>query len=76
MAFGEPNIETTEHVSAALSAIRGRVRILAARLRMHLTDDDVAELEGILDDTERIQAYIASLRGRLSEDYLIRIGKN
>ena len=76
MAFGERRIDTIDDIAAALSATRGRVVILAVRLRMHLTEADVAELEGILDDADRIQAYTAELRGRLSREYLVRIGKN
>jgi len=76
MAFGERRIDTIDDITAALSATRGRVVILAARLRMHLTEADVAELEGILDDADRIQAYTAELRARLSREYLVRIGKN
>lgn len=75
MAFGEPRIDRIDDANAALSSIRGRVRLLAARLRMHLADDDVAELEGILDDCDRAQGYWLDTRSELSTDYLKRIGR-
>jgi hypothetical protein len=75
MAFGEPRIDRMDDGNAALSSIRGRVRILAERLRMHLTEEDVAELIGIIDDCDRAQTYWLDARAVLSSDYLRKIGR-
>lgn len=73
--FGEPRLDAIDDASAALSSVRERVRILAARLRMHLDEDDVAELLGILDDCDRAQSHYLRARSTLSRDYLTRIGR-
>lgn len=75
MQFGEPRIDRIDDANAALSSARGRLRILAARLRMHLTDEDVDELEGLLDDIDRAQQYWLDARAVLSDDYLRLIGR-
>lgn len=75
MAFGEPRIDAVEDASGWLSSIRGRVRILAARLRMHLNDDDVAEMQGIFDDCDEVLAILSVMRAEYSMDYAARIGK-
>lgn len=67
MAFGESRLDTIDDASAALSSARGRVRILAARLRMVLTDEDVDELWGLLADLDRAHAHWLSVRASLSE---------
>ena len=67
MPFSENAIITTiEHCMGARSAIHGAVRILAARLRLELTDDDVRELQIILDAADRMHAYHLHIRAELS----------
>lgn len=73
--FGEPRLDAIDDASAALSSVRERVRILAARLRMHLDEDDVAELLGILDDCDRAQSHYLRARSQIAREYRIKIGR-
>ena len=75
MALGEPRIDRIDDANAELSSVRGRVRLLNARLRMLLTEEDVAELEGIIDDIDRAQDYWLEVRAQLSTDYLRRMNR-
>ena len=74
MAFGDPRLDTIDDISALLDTIQERVLILGVRRRMDLTRDDVNELEGIVLDTEKIHGMVLSLRGKVSAEYLERIG--
>ncbi len=67
MPFSEnATISAIEHCAGARSAIHGAVRILAARLRLELTEDDVRELQIILDAADRMHAYHLQIRADLS----------
>lgn len=67
MPFAEnATIAAIDDCGAARSAIHGAVRILAARLRLELTEDDVRELQIILDAADRMHAYHLQIRAELS----------
>lgn len=59
-------IATIEHCMGARSAIHGAVRILAARMRLELTEADVRELQIILDAADRMHRYHLQIRAELS----------
>ena len=75
MLFGSPGLNAIDDASAALSKARARVRLIAARLRMVLTDDDCDELEALLEDLDRAQAYGLIARAELNDAYWQRIGR-
>jgi hypothetical protein len=64
-----PTIGAIDDISAALSAIRESVVILATRGRGKLNGDDLDELERILAAAERIQEYHLALRAPISAAY-------
>ncbi len=63
-----------DNTSAALSAIRESVVILAARWRDDFNDYDLDELQRILDACDRIQDYHLIVRRVMSEEYQDRLG--
>lgn len=62
-------IGAIDDISAALSAIRESVLILAVRRRDELTEADAGELQRILDAADRIQEYHLLFRAGLSRQY-------
>lgn len=74
MAFGEPRLDLIDDISALLDSIQERVVIVAARQRMNLTKRDVAELEGIDQETREIHKMVLRLRKQVNAEYLVRIG--
>jgi hypothetical protein len=55
-------IGTIDDVSAALSAQREVVAVLAARWQYEFSDSDFDELQRLLDACDRIQEYVLSIR--------------
>lgn len=64
-----PTIAAIDDISAALSAMRESVLILAQRGRSTLTADDFDELQRILDACDRIQEYHLIVRSVASRQY-------
>ncbi|MBK9944344.1 MAG: hypothetical protein IPP13_22315 [Kouleothrix sp.] len=61
-----PIIATIDDCAGARSAIYGAVAVLKARLRLELTDADVAELRRILDAADRMHAYHLAIRAHVA----------
>lgn len=64
-----PTIAAIDDISAALSATRESVLILAQRNRDTLTRSDFDELQRILDACDRIQEYHLIIREVASRQY-------
>lgn len=69
-----PTLGTIDDCAAARSAIYGAVHILAARWGIDLTPEDAAELQLILDATDRMHAYHRLIRQQISADERARKG--
>lgn len=62
-------IAAIDDISAALSAQRESVLILATRWRGRFDTDDYEELRRILDACDRIQGYHLVIRAGVSKQY-------
>ena len=64
-----PALATIDDMSGARSEIIGAVRVLLARWRMEITEDDAAEFQRILDAADRMQQYHLEIRAIVSAAY-------
>lgn len=64
-----PTIAAIDDISAALSAMRESVLILAQRNRTTLASLDFEELQRILDACDRVQEYHLIIRAAASRVY-------
>lgn len=70
-----PTIAAIDDISAALSAMRESVLILAQRWRGDFGAEDFDELQRILDACDRIQSYHLIVRAHAAEAYLTEQGR-